>query len=284
MKKHLFIPLVAMAIIVLALPSVTVKAWNNADHPKMVDQAVIIFRNDFKDLLKAYPDFQKYLDTYLPKIKQGASDADAFSTTVSNKVIKVKFMGRTYEVYMPTSEHYYDPASGKGALGYFKSARQKADEYYATAKQKFSQKKYDEAFLFLGRAIHLVQDTANPHHTQIGAGAFMNWDGFANHVSSNFAKYSVTSGGLYAEANIGVMVHNNASLSSDYFKYVDGLNRLIKWINWPVDDNYPKAAQATVARAEKTTAGAMAMFLKEVLPQPKAVQDALKKINVNVKN
>ncbi|MFA6305026.1 MAG: hypothetical protein WCV73_00910 [Patescibacteria group bacterium] len=263
-KIFLLLALLATAI----WPAGSVMAWSNPSHPFMVDKAAIILQKDLAAYIKKYPDFNKYLNTYLPKIKQGASDADAFSTTVGKEVYKFKVLGKSYEIYMPTSEHYYDVATGKGALKYFRSARQKADEYYATAKQKFTEKKYDDAFLFLGRAIHMVQDTTNPHHTQIGASAILNWEGFSNHAFSNREKYSVASGGIYTEPNIGTMVHNNANLCSGYFKYVDGLNRLIKWINWPVDDDYPKAGNACFSRGEKTTAGAVYMFLKDVLKLP----------------
>jgi len=142
-----------------------IKAWYNNDHPFIVDQAAIILENDFSVLTEQYPDFQEYIERYLPKIKQGAIDADAFSTTVSNEVVTIRFLGRTYTVYMPTTEHFYDYKSGYGAFRYFRSARQKAEEYYNTAKVKFEQEDYDNAFLFLGRAVHMVQDVTMPQHT-----------------------------------------------------------------------------------------------------------------------
>jgi len=267
-KKDIFIVLPVIAMLVLAVPTGKVKAWHNNDHVKMVDQAVVILKNDFKEPNSQSADLQKYLTDYLPDIKKGASDADIFSTTISNKVFNFNFLGKAYEIYTPTAEHYYDVRTGRGALGYFRSARQKADEYYATAKQKFIDEKYNESFVFLGMAIHMAQDVSFPQHPQIGLGATMNWDGFANHASANFIQYSVTAGGIYTEPNIGQMVYDNAVLGASYFKYVDGFNRFLSWFNLPTDDDYFKAATATMARAEQTTAGIVAMFLQEVLLQP----------------
>lgn len=266
--------LITVAIIILgaaAFSPLSIYAWNNADHPFVVDQAAQILEKDFSVLLADYPDFQQYIDDYLPKIKEGSSDADIFSTTVSDKVITIRFFGQKYTVYMPTSEHYYDFGSQKGAFRYFRSARQKAEEYYNTAKQKFSKNEYDDAFLFLGRAIHLVQDVTIPHHTEIGVKALLNQEGFANWLSGHRSEYLVTSGGIYNEENIGTLVHNNAKTCNKLFDYVDGLTP--KWY-WPFGkkDDYGKVAGSCFTRAQKTTAGVIAMFLRDVLPEPEPVK------------
>ncbi|PIT90298.1 MAG: hypothetical protein COU22_02960 [Candidatus Komeilibacteria bacterium CG10_big_fil_rev_8_21_14_0_10_41_13] len=254
-------------------------AWNNADHPWITEQAVKMVKNDFAILFEEYDDYAEALDPYIAKLKQGSSDADAFSTTVPNEIITIRFFGKKYTVYMPTTEHYYDYHSGKGAFEYFRSARQKADEYYKTAKEKWQAGEYEEAMLFLGRALHMVQDVSIPQHTEIGYKAVLNAEGYPNWASNHRDDYKLTGGGIYNLAGIGTHVHENAKLCNGYLKYVDGLNPW--WIfKIFVKDDYGRATEACLKQAQKSTAGVIAMFLKEVLPEPQPVKEIRKARNV----
>lgn len=259
-------------------------AWNHPTHTFITAQAWKIFQADNAQLLNSFRQYQNQVPKFYDKLVQGVLEADVHSTTVSDRVIKIKFGGRNYEVYMPTSEHYYEPATGRGALNYFRSAKTKALEYYDLALKNWREARYEDSIYNLGRAMHMTQDVTLPHHTYIGAEALLNQIGYSNWADQHLNEYKVESGGIYNFANIGALVHNNASVAHPLLKYVDGLN---PWWIFPifVRDDYGRAARTLLPLAQKTSAGLLLKYAQDVLliEAAKQIKKAPLAPNVNQK-
>lgn len=248
-------------LVTMILP---VKAWNHPTHTFITEQAWEIFNNDNKKLLEPFKIYQAYVPDYLDKLIKGVLEADVHSTTVSDQQITIKFFGKKYTLYMPTSEHYYNPKNGQGAFKYFLTAKQKAEEYYNLSLQNWEDGEYDTSVYNLGRAMHMVQDVTLPHHTFNDANALLNQLGYSDWLDKHYNEYVITSGATYNVTGIGQLIHSNASISQPMFKYVDGLN---PWWIFKIytKDDYGKASQTLLPLAQKTCAGLLYKYANDVL-------------------
>jgi len=138
------------------------------------------------------------LAKYLEHINDGASWADKDWKNIS---------------------HYYNPLTGLGLRGW-PSAPEECSRYFMLAQSCFKRLYFEEAFFYLGAAVHLVQDLCVPYHSHnvvlSGHHRYEKWA--ENHVED----YQVFSGGLYQckLQNPGEWVHLNARTSYDLFSLV----------------------------------------------------------------
>ena len=265
MKKIiiLFILLVFTASTLMIAPK-PAKAWNHPTHTFITEQSWKIFNNDNQKLLEPFKIYQSYVPDYLSKLTEGVLDADVHSTTVSDQQITIKFLGKKYTLYMPTSEHYSNPKNGKGALNYFKTAKQKAEEYYQLSITNWQAGDYETSVYNLGRAMHMVQDVTLPQHTYNGTEALLNQLGYSNWMDGHLGSYTVNNGATYNVTDIGQLVYDNASVAHPLLKYVDGLN---PWWIFKIytKDDYGKASQALLPLVQKSCAGLLYKYANDVL-------------------
>ncbi len=265
MKKIIIGSLISILFFsALFISSQPVKAWNHSTHTFITEQAWEIFQNDNQELLAPFQQYQSYVPDFLNKLVQGNLEADVHSTTVSDEVITIRWWGKKYTLYMPTSEHYYNPENGKGAFNYFRSAKQKSEEYYDLALQNWRDEDYETSVYNLGRAMHLVQDVTIPHHTYNGANALLNQIGYSNWMDKHLDEYKVESEGIYNVQNIGDLVRSNSAISHPLLKYVDGLN---PWWIFKIytKDDYGRAARTVMPLAQRTCAGLIYKYANDVL-------------------
>jgi len=265
MKKiFILFMLPVIAASMLAIMPKPIKAWNHPTHTFITEQAWQIFNNDNQKLLEPLQIYQSYVPDYLAKLTEGVLDADVHSTTVSDQQITIKFLGKKYTVYMPTSEHYYNPKNGKGALNYFRTARQKAEEYYQLSITNWQNGDYTTSVYNLGRAMHMVQDVTLPHHTYNGAEALLNQLGYSDWLDKHYNSYAVSNGATYNVTDIGQLVHDNSLAAHPLLKYVDGLN---PWWIFKIytKDDYGKASQTLLPLAQKSCAGLLYKYANDVL-------------------
>ncbi len=264
-KKIIIFTLISVILVgTTLLVSQPVKAWNHPTHTFITQQAWAIFQKDNQALLIPFQKYQAYVPQFYDKLVKGVLEADTKSTTVASAQYTFKFGGKSYTVYMPTSEHYYNPENGLGAFYFFRSAKQKAEEYYNLALENWRNKKYEDSVYNLGRAMHMVQDVTLPQHTYNGVEALLNQEGYANWLDRHFNEYKVESGATYNVTNIGNLVHSNAATSHPLLKYVDGLN---PWWIFPIftKDNYPKATTTLLPLAQKTGAALIYKYANDIL-------------------
>lgn len=187
-------------------------------------------------------------------------------------LVQMKFgTMRADQTLWDSREHYMDPVTHGGFIG-FKSAGQLAQERFNEAVSYWNSGNRDSAFFELGWAAHLVQDLTVPHHAALTAldyhSEYEQW------VLDNQDAHAVVSGGVYNfsaylpghyedESNPFDWVDYNAHFSIDFFQYVNGENGV-------GDNDYDYAAGELLARAQRTSAGFMLMFLSSVNVAPVA--------------
>ncbi|MEW5954483.1 MAG: zinc dependent phospholipase C family protein [Bacillota bacterium] len=150
--------------------------------------------------------------------------------------------------------HHYNPITGAG-LWKWPSASQKCSDYFNLARFYWARANYNQAIFMLGAAAHLVQDLCVPHH------AFCNL--FQGHleyerwVERHKENYALSRGGIYSNGITPVnWVRQNALLSLHYFNLV---------ASGASEDDYHRATDILLKRAQRTTAGFFYYFWQRVL-------------------
>ena len=178
---------------------------------------------------------------------------------------------RADETLWDSREHYMDPQTHDGLVG-FKSAGQLGAERFDAAVSDWIAGNKDNAFYNLGWATHLVQDLTVPHHA-----ALTPLDYHADYeqwVFDHRHDYPADSGGIYdfdsylpghyeSESNPFDWVDYNAHYAIQFFEDVNGENG-------QGGNDYDYAAASLLPRAQRTSAGFLIMFLETVNAAPQA--------------
>jgi len=91
--------------------------------------------------------------------------------------------------FTKTRKHFYNPATGKGLLYYFKNAKERAEKFYTSAVNSYCSGNKQKGWDLLGHALHLLQDMGSPPHVYNATHAFQKFKqtwGYENYVSNNW--------------------------------------------------------------------------------------------------
>ncbi len=218
------------------------------------------------DVLDATASTHQWLMTRVPLILEADGHGGLADLLEGGYLTQMRLGSmRADETLWDSREHYMDPATHVGFLG-FRSAGDLAAEQFSLAVSAWLAGDRKDAIYHLGWSTHLVQDLTVPHHARRTAldshAEYESW------VLTNQAAYGVDAGGLYAltGAPHGVLLNTsdpfdwvdaNAHVSYDLFPYVDG----------PAGDpgsDYDFAASAMLPLAQRTSAGFVRMFFDTV--------------------
>ncbi|MFN8577750.1 MAG: zinc dependent phospholipase C family protein [Candidatus Sericytochromatia bacterium] len=190
----------------------------------------------------------------------------------------------TYKGPFPAMEHGLT-RKGKGWFG-LKNAKQKAEEYYSRALNAWKKgvpatdPQQKEAWEWLGRTAHFIQDSTVPHHSMV----LLRFDQLTHHPyeknsSKNFSNYFPSKNynpgtwnnggpypqqgqwGIYSNKNAGEVVENNLNIA----------NGLFKTVNHKEDEangNCDKSRSLMLPLAVKTCSGLIVNFLERVGEKP----------------
>ncbi len=192
----------------------------------------------------------------------------------------------TYHGPFPALEHGLIK-NGKGWFG-LKNASQKADEYYALALKSWHKglpadaPEQKDAWAWLARTAHFVQDVTVPHHTfSLARIDQLTHHPFEKAVSDNFAQYFPSrnyDGGLwngkgpYPEGNNKWGIYYNSRLPGDIInnnaKISHGLFKIANHKDDATNGNWDKVRALVVPLATKTCAGLVVSFLQQVGEKP----------------
>lgn len=219
-----------------------------------------------------YANAAKYVTHWRPVLGENADWPDKFSTTHKGK--------------KPAVEH----GQMKNGTGWFwyRSAAQKTDEYFGRAVKAWKKgaapdaPEQKEAWEWLARAAHFVQDTTLPFHavTLARPGQFRH-DPFEYSVVKNFHKYFPSKnydggawngtgpypvggnkwGNYFNERVPGQVIKNNADV-------VRGLYKIVNNKEDEKNGNWDKVQALVVPLASKTCAGLVVSFMQQVGEQP----------------
>jgi len=65
------------------------------------------------------------------------------------------------------SDHFYNPINKRGYFRFSENAKSKGLEYFNKAVFLYKKGDFKEAFIFLGKSLHMLADTASPSHTKL---------------------------------------------------------------------------------------------------------------------
>ncbi|WP_066636162.1 zinc dependent phospholipase C family protein [Desulfolucanica intricata] len=153
-------------------------------------------------------------------------------------------------------DHFHDPDTDLNLIGSTTSAADKCQECFDLAVDYWKNNLKNDAMLYLGKALHYLQDCNMPHHAALYPvilTSHKNFEKYANSVKDN---YVYVFGGYYNWAKSPFDYCDRAAgYAKAYIDYVDDVNNQKKWA-YVADNN--------LCRAQKTTAGLMGQFFQAV--------------------
>lgn len=152
-------------------------------------------------------------------------------------------------------EHFYNPFTHKGLYG-CRSSMQRFGKYYRNALVHWDCGDREKAIFYLGAAVHLIQDATIPQHGNLKLlKSHRKYEQWVYKVHDDFARYSVTRGGVYLENPYEYIEKNAKQTIEVYRRYQNFKNRELKFL---------KIADAAFPMAQKTTAGCLLNFYKAI--------------------
>ncbi len=154
-----------------------------------------------------------------------------------------------------SSGHFYNPKIKKGLYGR-KDAMSLAKEYYQTAIKKWDDRSFEQSLFYLGASLHLIQDMVVPQHANIRLlDDHRKYENFVKETYLHVDDFKVERG-TYLLDSIEAYVRFNARLALKVHK---------RFKEIPEDDQkFYRVTQCILPLAERTTAGGMLMFYRDI--------------------
>lgn len=153
--------------------------------------------------------------------------------------------------------HFYNPREKKGKYGSDANALMVAESYYNKALKYYVIENYEQSMFYFGAACHIIQDLTIPQHAK--GKLFDNHRQFELYVKANHKKIK------RFKSNEGPLILNSIEEYADY----NSLNALnIDYMYKNVNDLNTKfylTAVKAITLAQKSTAGCMIMFYKDLI-------------------
>ncbi|WP_042276837.1 zinc dependent phospholipase C family protein [[Clostridium] dakarense] len=199
-------------------------------HIYIQQNALQILKNE------GYINEYEFFKQYLPQINKGLVWAD-----------------QDFKSY----HHFYNPRQKRGKFGYEENALTVSRSYYNKALKYFAIKNYERSMFYFGAACHIIQDLTIPQHAK---GRLLdNHRQFEVYVKSNhqqIKRFRATSGSIilntieeYVDYNA-----NNALRVDHMYRNMESLST-----------RFYLTAVNSVTLSQKTSAGCMLMFFRDVL-------------------
>ncbi|MEG6612322.1 zinc dependent phospholipase C family protein [Pseudoclostridium thermosuccinogenes] len=152
--------------------------------------------------------------------------------------------------------HFFDPSRKRGLYG-SSNAVKLASEYYENALRYWNAMDTEKAIFYLGAAVHIVQDMTIPQHASIRLlASHHQYEAFIRKTYLYSSRYAAYRGGYYNMGSIEDYIHCNARTAVKIYRKLKNIK----------DNNrkYYTIAKFTLPLAQKTTAGCLLNFYKEI--------------------
>lgn len=153
--------------------------------------------------------------------------------------------------------HFYNPKEKKGMYGYDDNALTIARSYYLKALKYFTLEDYNNSMFYFGAMCHIIQDLTIPQHAK--GKLFDNHRQFELYVRENYRKINKFK--CMEEPVILQSVTDYANYNSSNALKIDYLYQNITDLN----TKFYLIALKSITLAQKTSAGCMIMFYKDLL-------------------
>jgi len=154
-----------------------------------------------------------------------------------------------------SANHFYHPVKKRGLYGR-KNAMELALEYHDKALKYWSMKKYKKSMFYFGATLHLIQDMTVPQHANIKL--LDNHHQYEKYVSKsydNIKEFKINSGAYILDSVEDYIRFNSRVALKIYRKF-----KHIK----DDDERFYRTTRCSLPLATRTTAGALALFYKEI--------------------
>ncbi len=191
-------------------------------------RALTILKND--KYLKEY----NFFNQYIKEVNKGAVWADQDYRSAS---------------------HFYNPFKKKGLFGR-KDALELAVEYHQKALDLWQEEELKEAMFYFGAALHLVQDMTVPQHANIRL--LDNHRQYKNYIkrSYKYVKEFQVETGAYLLDSIEDYIRFNTRVAIRINKHFKNIA--------DEEERFYRIARCGLPLAQRTTAGAMVLFFREI--------------------
>lgn len=156
--------------------------------------------------------------------------------------------------------HFYNPDKQKGLYG-FGDALKECQSYYAAALTWWKRRDKGKSVFYLGASCHLLQDMTVPQHANIkllkGHRKYERWVVRAYNCCDRF---KCDSGGMYLET-INDFIDKNARIAIEAYEYSIHKKNL--------EDKFSSITDIVLSQAQRSTAGFLNMFYRDVLSMTK---------------
>lgn len=170
---------------------------------------------------------------------------------------------------LKSMNHFYNPYKGNGLYGN-RNAISLATEYYGKALSYWDIRDTENSIFYLGAALHLVQDVTVPQHANIRL--LDNHKRFENFIRNTYMympHFAVKDGGYYHLKRIEEAVKCNAHNALRIYSK-------LKYIK-DEEKRYYTIAKFILPLAQRTTAGCLIMFYRDVFGTGRGIERSLKK-------
>ncbi|WP_026895127.1 zinc dependent phospholipase C family protein [Clostridiisalibacter paucivorans] len=151
--------------------------------------------------------------------------------------------------------HFYNPQKNKGLYGHL-NALALSKDYYKKALVNWEKDNIENAMFYLGAAVHLIQDVTIPQHVNIRLlDSHRQYENFVKLTYDVVKEFrSVQSPILFN--SIDKYINFNAKVALRVYKQYKDIDKTIV--------KFYKITQCALPLAQRTTAGVLLMFLREV--------------------
>jgi phospholipase C len=154
-----------------------------------------------------------------------------------------------------SSNHFYHFSKGKGLFG-FSDALTESKKYRSKSLEYIKANDLEKAMFYLGASCHLIQDATVPQH--VNNKLLKSHRKFELWIISKFLtdySFSAVDGIIRYDDFDSYIINNSFMANNTYLKYNHIISR---------DERYHKIATAILKEAQRTTAGVMLDYYKEI--------------------
>lgn len=220
----------------------------------------------FKNVLRAVNPLKK-------KVIKTECEVHKFITNQALEILKNDKHKRAYEMLsmyiddlnagvvwadqdFKSSNHFYNPEKDRGMYG-CSNALKECRHYYNKALKMYLRRNMKGAMFYLGAACHLIQDLTVPQHVNVRLlDQHRKYEQWVIKTYKEHDNFKIYSGGIYLNSIDEYARLNARTAISTYRKYIIENNR---------QERYYKTTMIVLAMAQKTTAGLLMKFFRDII-------------------
>ncbi len=227
-----------------------------ATYDRLLDTVFSITNPIKKSLIKTQCDVHKFINIYSLRILKNDelhAQYHFFNTHITDINRGAVWADQDYK----SSNHFYNPFKKRGLYGR-SDAMELGIDYYYTGLGYWSMGDIRESMFYLGAALHIIQDMTVPQHANIRL--LDNHRQYETYIKMTYKlidEFRVTKG-AYTLDNIEDYIRFNTRLALRIHKQFKNLKK--------DDDRFYHIAKCGLPLAQRTTAGAMYTFYRDMFP------------------